>query len=43
MVNLTYQELQPGVNVETVKDVDCFTNDSEIETIDELIREVEDQ
>lgn len=42
-VNLTYQELYSGIDVELIEDVDCFTNGSEIETIDELIAAIEEQ
>lgn len=41
-VNLTYQDVfNPGVNVELIDDVDCFTSNSEIGTIDQLIKAVE--
>jgi hypothetical protein len=39
-INFTYQELQPGINVELIEDIDYFTSDNEIETIDELIAAV---
>lgn len=41
-VNYTYDYLQSGVYVETIEDVDCFTSNSEIETIDNLITAVEE-
>ena len=41
-VNYTYDYLEAGVNVELIDDVDTFTSDSEIETIDELIAAVEE-
>jgi hypothetical protein len=39
-VNFTYQELQHGINVELIEDIDYLTSDNEIETIDELIAAV---
>jgi|SanBayMetagenome_1026888.scaffolds.fasta_scaffold01246_10 hypothetical protein len=39
-VNFTYQELKSSVDVELIEDIYYFTNDSEIETIDELIAAV---
>ena len=35
-VNATYDDLQDGVDVETVGDVDCFTWSSPITDLDEL-------
>ena len=35
-VNLTYDTLTDGVNVETVNDVDCFTLSNPIETVEQL-------
>ena len=40
MVNCTTEQVLPGVNVETISDIDCFTASAEIETEDELKMDV---
>ena len=35
-VNLTYDDIDDGVDVEELSDVDCFTSSIEINTLDEL-------
>lgn len=41
MVNLTYNEINDGVNVEHLQDVDCFTVNSPITDTDALIEAIE--
>lgn len=40
-VNQTYDDMEDGVNVEELSDVDTFTYSSPINSIDELIEAVE--
>ena len=40
-VNKTFDEISEGVNVEELRDVDCFTTDKPIMSIEELIEAVE--
>lgn len=40
-VNLTYDDIEAGVNVEELSDVDTFSWNTTINTIDELITAVE--
>jgi hypothetical protein len=40
-VNLTYQFIEDGVDIEELSDVDCFTWSSPIRSLDELIEAVE--
>jgi hypothetical protein len=41
-VNYTIEELDHGVNVETIGDSDFFTAEKEINELNDLIREVDD-
>ena len=40
-VNATYDDIENGVNVETLSDVDTFTNDKPINTEKQLIKALE--
>jgi len=40
-VNLTYDEIQEGVDIEEISDVDCFTSGKEIDSEETLIEQIE--
>lgn len=40
-VNCTFDEIQPGVDIETLTDIDYFYHSSPIETLDELKAAIE--
>lgn len=40
-VNKTFDEIEEGVNVETLQDVDFFTASKPVNDIDQLVEEVE--
>ena len=40
-VNLTYDEIESGVNVQVLSDVDCFTASKEIKNINQLVKAVD--
>lgn len=42
MVNMTFEPLTDGINVETIEDINCFTWHKPINYIHELIQAVED-
>lgn len=41
IVNKTYNDIELGVDVETIEDIDCFTNDTPIRSIEELAEAIE--
>lgn len=40
-VNCTLDDIKPGVNVETLPDLDMFTSSSPINSLEDLIRAIE--
>lgn len=41
IVNKTYDPIEEGVNIEELSDVDCFTWDKPIESLEELVAAIE--
>jgi len=42
MLNCTYDEIDEGVNVETLSDFDCMTTRDEVESLEDLEREIDE-
>ena len=40
-VNLTYDEIKEGVDIEELSDVDCFTTKTEIDSEETLVEQIE--
>ena len=40
-VNLTYDEIEDGVDIEELSDVDCFTTKAEIDSEETLVEQIE--
>lgn len=42
VVNLTYDEIKEGINLNDIYDFDCFSSTNPIETIEQLINLIEE-